>query len=81
MPRFRAFSRPARKADNRDMASDLVLVVGGISAAWAVLGVIGGERQRVLQDARRAAEAASQTDAADPSKPTAPASAPKKALG
>lgn len=33
------------------MAPDLILVVAGLSAAWAVFSIIGGERQRVLQNA------------------------------
>lgn len=38
-------------ADLEDMAPDLILVVAGLSAAWAVLSIVGGERQRVLQNA------------------------------
>lgn len=61
------------------MAPDLILVVAGLSAAWAFFSIIGGERQRVLQNAelsRRAAGGAAETQS--PDVPTAvSATAPK----
>lgn len=67
----------------RVMAPHLILFVAGLTSAWAMLSIIGGERERVLQNAellRRAAE----TEAAvrgpinrQPAEP--PASSPKPA--
>lgn len=66
------------------MAPDLILVVAGLSAAWAVFSIVGGERVRVLQKAefaRRANQTAPETDARSSNKqlaPTAPAGKPSK---
>ena len=63
------------------MAPDLILVVAGLSAAWAVFSIVGGERQRVLQNAellRRNQQAAGEEDEViNLSKPS-PAAAPVK---
>lgn len=66
-------------ADNDHMAPDLILVVAGLSAAWAVFSIVGGERQRVLQNAefvRRAAEAAADGAKNEPGKSPAGAAIP-----
>ncbi|HSU67150.1 MAG TPA: hypothetical protein VLJ39_09775 [Tepidisphaeraceae bacterium] len=65
------------------MAPDLVLVVAGIAAAWAVLGVIGGERQRMLQnlDAYRLAEAPISLDPARSTRAEAAPPAARRAAG
>lgn len=63
------------------MAPDLILVVAGLSAAWAVFSIIGGERQRVLQNAellRRSQPAGAQEEQViDLGKPS-PAAPPMK---
>lgn len=49
------------------MSMTVVLVIGAVVASWAVLCVIGGERQRRMQDLeaeRKAAEAAAAAAAA-----------------
>lgn len=62
------------------MAPELILVVAGLSTAWAVLTLIGSERQNVLQRAecQRGAEAAA--DAKD-NQPAKAATAVPKSLG
>ena len=62
------------------MAPDLILVVAGLSAAWAFFSIIGGERQRVLQNAElsRRATGTGAAGAQSPDVPTAvSATAPK----
>jgi hypothetical protein len=42
------------------MAPDLILVFAGLATVWSVFGIIGGERQRVVQNVevrKRAREA------------------------
>lgn len=56
------------------MAPDLILVVAGLSAAWAFFSIIGGERQRVLQNAELARRTASASS--DPQTTTKPAALP-----
>jgi hypothetical protein len=68
------------------MAPHLILVVAGLTSVWAVLSIIGGERQRVLQNAellRRATASeaqatASAQSAAATGKSTSSASGGKK---
>ncbi|HEY2584241.1 MAG TPA: hypothetical protein VGI81_00595 [Tepidisphaeraceae bacterium] len=45
------------------MAPHLILLVAGLTSAWAVLSIIGGERQRVLQNAELLRRAAAEADA------------------
>lgn len=67
----------------RVMAPHLILFVAGLTSAWAMLSIIGGERERVLQNAellRRAAEAESALrGATNPKAADASASQPKPA--
>jgi hypothetical protein len=63
------------------MAPDLILVVAGLSAAWAVFSIVGGERQRVLQNAellRRSQPAAGEEEEVIDLGKSAPAAAPAK---
>lgn len=49
------------------MAPHLILFVAGLTSVWAMLSIIGGERERVLQNAellRRAAQAEADAAAA-----------------
>jgi hypothetical protein len=53
------------------MSPDLIIVIAGIASAWVVFSVIGGERQRFVQNieqARAAAEAAALEEASAPAK-------------
>jgi hypothetical protein len=63
------------------MGPDLILIVAGIAAAWAVLGVVGGERQVLLHNARALKQAKAAEDVENSnSVPTATGvPAPKKA--
>jgi hypothetical protein len=66
-------------ADDEHMAPDLILVVAGLSAAWAVFSIVGGERQRVLQNielVRRATDAAADAGDGAATKGTAVAAIP-----
>jgi hypothetical protein len=61
------------------MAPDLILVVAGLSAAWAVFSIVGGERQRVLQNAeslRRGPQATPEPENEPPAKRSTPAAVP-----
>ena len=65
----------------KDMAPDLILVVAGLGAAWAVFSIIGGERQRVLQNAkllRRSQQAAGEEEEVIEVGKHSPAAAPVK---
>ena len=58
------------------MAPDLILVVAGLSAAWAVFSIVGSERVRVLQRVeltRRESQAATDTDSKPSTKQPSPA--------
>jgi hypothetical protein len=60
------------------MAPDLILVVAGLSAAWAVFSIVGGERERVLQRVellRRAGESGD-SESSEPAK--SPAATPAR---
>jgi hypothetical protein len=66
------------------MAPDVILVVAGITTAWAVLGIVGGEHQRVLQRVEAAKTPSDPTtppDAANAPKATPAPAAAKKAIG
>lgn len=70
---------PAHLADLEGMAPDLILVVAGLSAAWAVFSIVGGERQRVLQNAeslRRDPQTTAEPENEPPAKRPAPAAVP-----
>lgn len=68
------------------MAPHLILVVAGLTSTWAVLSIVGGERQRVMQNvelarratASRAAAAAEAEAAAQAAKPASSAPNGKK---
>lgn len=47
------------------MAPHLILVVAGLTSAWAVLSIVGGERQRVMQNVELARRAAASRAAAE----------------
>ena len=58
------------------MAPDLILVVAGLSAAWAVFSIVGGERERVLQKVEllRRANESGDSESSEPVKsPATPA--------
>jgi hypothetical protein len=65
------------------MAPHLILFVAGLTSAWAMLSIIGGERERVLQNAellRRAAESdPAVRGTTNPKAPEPAASQPKPA--
>jgi hypothetical protein len=65
------------------MSPDLIIIIAGIASAWVVFSVIGGERQRFVQNieqARAAAETAAPEDAStSPKKPANPPAAKKPA--
>jgi hypothetical protein len=66
------------------MSPDLIIVIAGIASAWVVFSVIGGERQRFVQNieqTRVEAEAAAAEDASAPPKKAAISPAAKKPTG
>lgn len=46
------------------MAPQLILFVAGLTSAWAVLTIIGGERERVIQNVELLRRAAAESNAA-----------------
>ena len=66
-----------------EMAPDLVLLFAGAAAAWAMLGLIGGERQQMLQnlEAYRPAEEPPPPSASRPTASQASTAAAKKPAG
>jgi hypothetical protein len=66
------------------MSLDLIIIIAGIASAWVVFSVIGGERQRFVQNVEQAkavAEAAAAEDASAPPKKAAISPAAKKPAG